>query len=360
MAGEKGQNSLQSKRHNRGLVLRRILTGACSSRVELARATGLSKMTVTNIVAGLIAQGLVEECEEFQTAACGRSPIGLRLAKGAPRAAGLFIGRDRVQGVLCTLTLEELKREEVSFRSLEKDRVPIYACEVLDRLLAGESGVLGIGAAYGAPAELRDFLEERYRLPVLEDQDCAAAALAESLFGAGQGVGDLLCLELGDQIGAGIVCGGAVCRGSRRLPARMGHVCIDRNGPPCSCGGRGCLEMYAGTRVVTGRLCRATGLRLRFAQFCRLSGVAEIETIMGELARDLAAGLSGPVELFHPEMIVLGGDGIDWGDRHIRLLEEALSRGGEAIPVRRARFGKEAALMGAAANVVSALFRGEL
>ena len=62
-----GRNSLQSKRHNRGLVIGQLLTGACGSRIELARRTGLSKMTVTNIVADFIAQGMVEECEEQLT-----------------------------------------------------------------------------------------------------------------------------------------------------------------------------------------------------------------------------------------------------------------------------------------------------
>ena len=95
-----GRNSLQSKRHNRGLVIGQLLTGACGSRIELARRTGLSKMTVTNIVADFIAQGMVEECEEQLTETCGRNPIRLRIGSGAPRVAGLLVQREGIVAAL--------------------------------------------------------------------------------------------------------------------------------------------------------------------------------------------------------------------------------------------------------------------
>ena len=145
-----GRNSLQSKRHNRGLVIGQLLTGVCGSRIELARRTGLSKMTVTNIVADFIAQGMVEECEEQLTETCGRNPIRLRIGSGAPRVAGLLVQREGIVAALCTLELEVLKTEEVSFLSVSKDQLPVYACEVLDRLLAGESCALVTDA--GTPA----------------------------------------------------------------------------------------------------------------------------------------------------------------------------------------------------------------
>lgn len=355
-----GQNSLQSKRHNRGLVVRQLLTGACSSRVELARAMGLSKMAMTNIVSDLVEQGFVEECEEKQTENCGRNPIRLQIAADAPRVVGLLVLRNRIEAVLCTLTLDIVKAETVTFLSLSEDQIPVYACEALDHLLAGESGVLAIGIARAVPVELRDFLEERYRLPVAQAGIGTSAALAEKLRGAGRGVENLVYVGLGDHIDCGIICGSTAYRSPRGIEPQLGHVCIDRNGPLCSCGGRGCLEIYAGTRVVLGKLCRAAGRRMRFVQFCRLSGVAEIEEIMAELVNNLASALAGAVQLLQPEMIVLGQDGLDWDGRHIQALEQAINHGGDMIPVRRAEFGRSAPLLGAAANVVDALCQGEL
>lgn len=355
----RGHNSALSRQHNRGLVLQLIATGVCGSRAELARATGLTKMTVTNIIAGFIAQGLVEECAEKQTRACGRSPIRLRLTEQAPRVAGLLICRDRIQAVLCTLALEVLKREEVSFLSPEPERLKVYSCEVLDRLLAGEGDVAGIGVSSAVPADVTAFLEQRYRLPVTFGWDGSGAALAEKRFGAGQEVQDLIFLGISDQITAGIINGGAVYRSGR---AQLGHVSIDRDGPMCSCGGRGCLELYASTPVVLDRLCRAARRKMRFPQFCRLSGVAEIEQIMAEMVSDIAVALMGVVSLLHPELIVLGGDCVDWNERHMRMLEETLNRAGSGalVPVRRARFGREAPLVGAAAIAADRIFQGEL
>lgn len=358
----KGHNSTLSKQHNRGLVLRLIATGTCGSRIELARATGLAKMTVTNIIADFIAQGLVEECAQEQSGTCGRSPIRLCLTQRAPRTAGLLVCRDRIEAVLCTLTLDVLKREEVSFLSMDPDRLSVYACEVLDRLLAGEENVVGIGVASSVPAEVTAFLEERYRLPVAFGWDGGSAALAEKLFGVGQEVQDLIFLEISDQISAGIINGGEVYRDSRGRRAQLGHVSIDRDGPMCSCGGRGCLELYAATPAVLDKLCRAARRKLKFPQFCRLSGVAEVEQIMAEMVSDVAVALTGAVSLLHPELIVLGGDCMDWADRHVAMLENILNRtgAGEAISVRRARFGRNAPLMGAAANMMNKIFQGEV
>jgi len=206
------------------------------------------------------------------------------------------------------------------------------------------------------------FLEERYRLPVAFGWDGGSAALTERLFGAGREAQDFLFLGITNQICAGIISGGEVYRGGRGGRPQLGHVSIDRDGPMCSCGGRGCLELYASTPVVLDKLRRATRRNMKFAQYCRLSGVAEIEQIMAEMVSDVAVALTGAVSLLHPELIVLGGDCVDWAERHVRMLEETLNRtgGGEALPVRKARFGREAPLMGAAANVLDRIFRGEL
>lgn len=358
----RGHNSALSKQHNRGLVLQLIATGACGSRVELARATGLTKMTVTNIISDFIAQGLVEERAQEQTRSCGRNPIRLGLTEHAPRAAGLLVCRDRIEAVLCTLTLEVVKREEVSFLSLDPERLSVYACEALDRLLSGEGNVTGIGVASALPAEIAGFLEQRYRLPVAFGWDGDSAALAERLFGAGQEARDFIFLGVSDQICAGIISGGEVYRGGRGGRSQLGHVSIDRDGPMCSCGGRGCLELYASTPAVLDKLCRAARRKMKFPQFCRLSGVAEIEQIMAEMVSDVAVALTGAVSLLHPELIVLGGDCVDWADRHVDMLEQTLNRtgAGEAVRVRRARFGKDAPLLGAAANIINRVFQGEL
>lgn len=359
-----GQNSIRSKEHNRGLVLQLIATGECSSRVELAKATGLAKMTVTNIISDFIAQGLVEECEEEQTESCGRNPIRLQLSSSGPRVVGLLILKDRIEAVLCSITLEILKTEEISFVRLEQQQIQFYVCEVLDRLLAEERNILGIGVAYGIPADVQQFLEERYRLPVAADYDCNSAALAEKLFGAGKDAQDFIFLAAADHIGSGIVSGGRVYHNPWGMRSALGHMSIDRNGPTCSCGGRGCLEMYAGTNVVLGKLCRAAGWKMRFPQFCRLSGVAEIEEIMAEMVKNFSVALISSINLLRPELIILGKDCLDWDDRHVQMLEEAVNRGladsGRAVPVRRAGFGRSAPLVGAAANVVYQLFQGRL
>jgi hypothetical protein len=100
-----GHYIISAKRYNRGLILKLISTGQCRSRIELAQATGLAKMTVSNIIGEYIKSGIIEEKEEEKTDSCGRNPVLLTFAPTAPHVIGLLIFRDYVEAVLCDMNL---------------------------------------------------------------------------------------------------------------------------------------------------------------------------------------------------------------------------------------------------------------
>ena len=384
MEQRRGKNSISSKRYNRGLVLRLIASGEGTSRIELSRTTKLAKMTVTNIVSEFLDSGLIEESEEELTEACGRNPRKLQLSDRAPKAAGLLIFRDRIEAVLCTLDLKILDSRHIYFQELTKEKLLEDSFQVLDQILEKEQNILGIGAAVIGPVDTREgillnpprfygienvrlleALKARYPHPVYLDHDNNSAALAEKLYGAGRDCQDFLFLGISNGIGSGVISRGEVYHSSRGLSPEIGHVSIDCAGPLCSCGSRGCLELYANTHVVLEKLRSATGLTCGFEEFFHLKDQEKAEEILCQMVRDISAALVSAMNLFNPELIVLGHDCMDWSETYVRQLEQLINeqkmaQGQERIPVRKAYFGKNAQLVGAAANVADQAFRGNL
>ncbi|MGN0159576.1 MAG: ROK family protein [Brotaphodocola sp.] len=380
-----GKNSISSKQYNRGLILKLIATGVCRTRIELSRTTQLAKMTVTNIVSELIGRNIVVECEEERTEVCGRNPILLRISEKAPKIIGLLIFRDRIAAVLCSLTMEILDMEEIRFQNLTQHQMAEYSYTVIDRLMERENNILGIGTAVIGPVDSRSgillnpirfygihdvdilgMLKQRYSsYPIYLDHDNSSAALAEKLYGIGRDSQDFIFLGISNGIGSGIISGGKVFHNRQGLEPEIGHISIDYNGPVCSCGNRGCLEMYASTYVILEKLRKATGLEREFPFFFRMKEDAAVGEIFEDMVRKISAALVSSVNILHPELIVLGHDCMDWDDTYVAMLEDIVNERmmlhtRNRLPVRKAYFGKNAQLVGAAANVVVQLFKGEL
>ena len=116
--------------------------------------------------------------------------------------------------------------------------------------------------------------------------------------------------------------------------------------------------MYASSDVVREKLKKITGLNLSYADYFKIHDRPEVEDILEEMIQDISAGLVSIINMLQPEMIVLGYDGIDWPEDYVKKLE--IAQDGWNIPVKKAYFGKQAQLVGAAALVVNSIFKGEL
>lgn len=225
---------------------------------------------------------------------------------------------------------------------------------------------------------IRDLMAEQLGLPVFLDNDGTAAMLAEWKWGAAQGATDALLLTLGTGIGGGLLVGGRVARGSVGAAGELGHVVIAQDGLPCpgACPNHGCLEAY-----VSGNALGREGLRVARAvpesELGRaLAGGREITgALVTELAHDgdaaardvvanmgshLGVGLVSLVNIFNPEVIVVGGAAIAAGDLLLAPARDVLSRRGlpalvERVRVVPARFGAESGMLGAAVLAMEGL-----
>lgn len=379
-----GKNSITSKQFNRGLVLKLIVTGICHTRIEISKQTGLAKMTVSKIIQEFMDSDIVSECEEEPTEVCGRNPIILRLSEKAPKVIGLLIFRDRIEAVLCDLSMKIIQKESVLFQKLTEQQLMSYSYEVIDRILVKEKNIAGIGAAVIGPVDItngvllnptrfygihdvhvKEFLQSRYNYPIYLDHDNNSAALAEKLFGIGKHAEDFIFLGISNGIGAGIISNGEVYHNHKGLAPEIGHMSIDCNGILCSCGNRGCLEMYASSHVMLEKMKKATKKELSYEEFMHMSGSKRIDNILEEMLQDISVVINNCVNMLQPEMIVLGHDCIEWRESLVTRLEDIvnekkLANDNQRILVKKAYFGKNAQLIGAAANVVNQAFKGDL
>jgi glucokinase len=214
-------------------------------------------------------------------------------------------------------------------------------------------------------------MSERLDMPVAVDNDSNVAILAEHRAGAARGADDVVMLTLGTGIGGGLLFGGQVYRGSVGAGAELGHIVVDPNGPECpgDCTGRGCLEAFASGNAIgragehAARRSPDSGLGRALAQGREITGglVTELahdgdeaaRAVVERAGRYLGVGLAGLVNVFNPEVVVLGGGVLAAGElllepARAEVAWRALAPMGDAVRIVPAHFGEEAGVLGAA------------
>ena len=384
MLEREGKNSSDNRRTNRGLVTKMVATGVCTTRSELVRGTGLSKMTISNIVSELMDQGILEEKETVRNEEPGRNPIRLVISPRAPKVVGLTILRDRCECVLCDLNLRVLKREKATMEEMTEEKLIQTVYQLLDTVLYGEDNVAAVGVASVGPISIAagmilkpffffgiqnirivDIIRERYRLPVFLDHDNQSALLAESLYGNARGYHDVLFIGVSEGVGCGIISDGQLYCNRRGLPPEMGHVSIDANGKPCPCGSKGCLETYIRSPELLKKLRYHTGKYYTYEAFGKLEGDPKVDKIFQDAVEKLAAATVSTINILNSELVILGNDSVYWNDRYVEALEQEINRRRfveweEPVLVKKAYFMQDAPLFGSACNAIVQLFSGRL
>lgn len=380
-----GENSRVSSQHNRGLILRLIATGQCHSRIELARETKLTKMTITNIVAEFRRNHILEEAEERPNDVRGRNPITVKVAHEAPKVIGLLIDKNYCEAVLCDLNLQILERAKKIFEpDLTESGLIENICCLIDRILQKEQKIFGIGVASIGPingqhgtilnpsgfygiqnVEVAEILRDHYDYPVFMDRDGNSAALAEALYGGGKENRDFIYLGIADEINSAVITEGELFRNRKGYAPEIGHVCINPQGISCICGNHGCLQAYAGSGAVLAKLKKETGENRTFEEFCSHASEEKTDRILKEMMEDLSVALVNSINLLHPELILLGEEGVYLPDQYLAYLERKINankfiQGQDDITVKRAGFLKDARLLGAACNVILEVFHGNI
>lgn len=228
-----------------------------------------------------------------------------------------------------------------------------------------------------ADLDFVSYMEERAGLRVRIDNDANLAALAEARAGAARGVQQAVMITVGTGIGGGLIIDGRVYRGATGSAAELGHMVIDADGPPCqgSCPNQGCFEtMASGTALKRyasqlaaiypdSRLATAAGagetLDGRLVSRLAADGDAAALKVLERVGHYLGIGMTSLVNIFNPEVFILGGGVMQAGDLVLKpalhmLAERGLRPNRDIVRVTTPRFGPDAGLLGAACLALEA------
>ncbi|MCT4352265.1 ROK family protein [Streptomyces sp. Je 1-79] len=395
-----GRTVRDLRRESRTAVLQRLYFDGPLSRLALGPATGLSSGSVSNVVAELVADGLVEEAGSVDSAG-GRPRTLLRIRQDSAYMIGVDVGETRVRVELFDLALTELARVEKPLAAngpRREDRYDVAVVvahvragieEVVRQAGVGPEKLLGVGVGVpgivartpedgavvhgqtvrwdAVPLErlLRESVPLPQSVPYFIDNGAKTLGQAEMWFGAGRGAGSAVVVLFGSGVGACVVSDDP--RSARAI--EWGHLKVRVRGRRCRCGAQGCLEAYAGAEALLERWREAGGgppdgadeetalTALLAAAYPPDPGVQADTTalaVLEETAEYLGAGFADLINLFQPERILVGGwAGLQLGARFLDSVTEyaalyALSYPASRVSVELGTLGPDAVTVGAA------------
>ncbi|MEV8434263.1 ROK family transcriptional regulator [Streptomyces chartreusis] len=376
-AGRALPNTQQGmRRRNLASVMHTVSAEGPLSRAAVASRIGLTRAAVSTLVDELIRSGLLEELGPERPGRVGRPGSALAVSGHGPAGIGAEIGVDHL--AVCAVDLRGEVRARAVRHGANRGRAAGPVIEELDALVrkvvaeAEREGLWPAGLAVAVPGLVARDTRTVVRAPNLDWRDTDLAELLPTDFpltvGNEADFGALAELWLGDGtprdflhvsaeigIGAAVVVDGGLLRGTRGFAGELGHVPVEPYGPECPCGGRGCLEQYAGEEAVL----RAAGLepgedRVGLLATRAAEGDEDVRRALRDAGTALGIALTGAANLLDPESVVLGGALAGLAPWLLPSLEDELDRrtAGPACPVSVSRLGPEGPLLGAAHSVV--------
>ncbi|MBK8648515.1 MAG: ROK family transcriptional regulator [Gemmatimonadetes bacterium] len=341
-------------------VLRLIWDERAISRADIARRTGLSRSTVSEVVTELLATRLVDEAGEGASSG-GRRPIVLEFQDDACVILGVDMGATHVSVALTDLRGRVLAWENRPFpvrSDPEGTRALIaeFCAECLRSWGGDPARLVGIGIAVPCPVDPRhqdrfsthvlpawkgragfEALGARFGAPIFIDNDANLGAVAERWWGAGRGFDDFTYIKVATGVGAGHMVGGRIARGASGVAGEIGHMAIDLSGDPCDCGNRGCLQTFVGASSLVKR---ARQLLPEYPTSVLHQGALTIDAIENAALADdplaihvistaaeyLGIAVAGVLNLMNPGAVIIGGGIARLGERLLVPLRETVLR----------------------------------
>lgn len=393
------------KKINKSIVLELLRKSSPLSRAEVAKTTGLTKATVSTLVAELMEENLLYEIGTGESSG-GRKPVMLVFRRDAGYAVGVDLGVRDIHAVLTDLQGSIVHETRASLRGLgTPEQILARLTDCLQRLVnkAPDSpyGVVGIGV--GVPGitddngtvlfapnlgwrnvPLKSLLEEAFKVPVIIDNEANAGAVGEKEFGIGRNVSNLIYISVGIGIGSGIILKDGLYRGASGYSGEMGHITVHADGRPCRCGNVGCWELYASEQAILAEAATLLGPGAvgaaeelpggddagnevpREGELEALAALADegnenARELFRRTGRYLGVGIVNIINTFNPELIIIGNRftlAERWLAPYVRevIQERALPYHRERVRLEFAGLGLRSSVAGAASFAVSGFF----
>ncbi len=376
------------------LDLIRFMPGGIS-RAGIAKEIGLSRAAVTTIVNDLITAGIIRDAEQ-RAKTSGRPRTLLEITPNAGFIAGVDMGATHLRAVITDFGAHVIAEKEIPFDIKQGPENCIsQADQLLQELLSSKRISLDMLSAVGlgvpgpissdagmviAPPimpgwdrfPIRDTLETLWKRPVSMNNDAELGALGEWAYGAGRGARDLAYIKVGTGSGAGLLIDGLIYRGSTGSAGEIGHLTMNNKGPQCTCGNYGCLEAYSGGHAIAQQAIDAiqSGKRTQISRIpiekiaakdvasAAQRGDLVAQQIMEKAGEHLGVAIAGLVNIFNPDMIVVGGGVAQIGDLFLEpvrktVAERSLPAAANNVRITTALLGRRSSSLGAIVQALS-------
>jgi predicted NBD/HSP70 family sugar kinase len=366
---------------NRQTVLDVLARSGPLSRADVARVTGLSRTTVSNVVRELLRDSLVAESPDRGKAhkgGSGRPPVLLSLQGILGTVVGIDIGHRHVRTAVADLAACVLAEQFVSIDVDEAaapvlDKAAAMVKEALAEANVDLDQVVGVGMGVPGPVHPRsgmiaspilrgwmglapaDELSRRIGVPVRLDNDANIGALGEHTYGAAQGVADVIYVKAARGLGAGLILGGRLHRGATGIAGEIGHVRLQDDGPVCRCGNRGCLETQVSAMKLVELLQPAHEEELTVERMLELGrdGDSGVNRVLDDAGRSIGRVLADLSNHINPAAIVVGG-AMGSSDVLLKGIRDSVDRYAQpdtasAVRITPGALGERAGVMGAIA-----------
>jgi predicted NBD/HSP70 family sugar kinase len=398
--GRADQNLI--RRLNSALILDQLLVSSPQSRANLAQQTGLNRSTISSLVNNLLCQGLIREVGPEAAESRGRPGILLELNPRGGCIVGIEISVNYISAILTDFTAHTLWRRQVEFaEGMPQADVLVLAEDLIHAALrAGSAHQLRpLGIGIGAPGlvdgenrvlvyapnlrwhhvSFQDLWGQKFGVPLYIENDGNASALGEYYFGVAKGCRNFIYLGTGIGLAGGLMLNGQLYQGANGYAGEVGHITVTATGDLCNCGRRGCWEMLVGSRAViqgivqaldTGASSGITALVGGDLGRITMSVVAEAANqddplalaALADVAHYLGIGIANLINLFNPELIVLGGMLIPVAEYLMptisrRIAAEALSDPARSVALALSSQGSDVCVKGAVALVIDRIVR---
>lgn len=321
-------------------ILHQLLLHKTSTRQELSQLTGLSTATVAALVSTMLADGLIVETG-METPLVGRPTAILALHAAGRTCVGVDLAETYIHYELYDLTLTQLAQVTIDLPAAKKEAAEVVRLlavgfnQLLSHAGVAREKVVGVGISIPGPFEhatgvsvfaptwgwvnvpLQAMLERELELPLYVDNPLKFTAVAEAWFGAGRSVATIAAVVLGTGVGTGLVIDGQLFHGASNTAGEWGHTVIVAGGRPCRCGNRGCLEAYVGAPGILQTLLEIdqdSPLHYPDDQTRSIEAIASAAErgdpvaldVVNQTAVYLSAGLGSLINIFNPEVVILG------------------------------------------------------
>ncbi|MFC4401830.1 ROK family protein [Gracilibacillus xinjiangensis] len=372
------------KKENKALVLHTIKINAPISRASIAQVTGLNKGTVSSLVSELLDEKLINESGTGESSG-GRRPVMLLLNEKAGYTISIDLGVNHILGVVTDLEGNIVNERTVHFNNVNLEEVLTHLYHLIDVLKndvpKAEYGIVGIGV--GVPGvvtsdgeillapnlgwkkvPLKNILFERYRVPIIVENEANAGAYGEKVYGVGQMSSELIFTSISVGIGVGLILNGKLYKGLRGFSGELGHMTIEKNGPECRCGNKGCWELYASEKALLEEANKNGYVNPSVEKLVNDAENGETKAIklLENLGDYLGIGITNIIHIFNPEQVVVGNT-IQQAEKFImpamenRIEKNAIGFNKNDVQLNVAELKHHSTVMGIAAFNIESFFQ---